>query len=132
MTWLSLGGSLAAVLVVAWLVGRLGLGRETPLDETTARRIAEETFIGHRFGAVALDRDGRSALVEGSGGEFALVRGHGDKWVARLLKAPVAARHDGEALIISSGEAMFSATTLALGAEAAARWESRLQGMQHA
>ncbi len=39
MNWVSLGGSLVAVFVVAWLVGRLGLGRATPLDEAAARRM---------------------------------------------------------------------------------------------
>lgn len=127
MNWISLAGSLAAVFVVAWLVGRLGLGRAAPLDETSARRTVEETFIGHRFGAVALDRDGRAALVEGAGGEIALVRAHGDKWVARLIAAPVPARVDGEALIVPSSEAMFGATTLMLGADAAA-WAAKLKG----
>ena len=127
MNWISLAGSLAAVLVVAWLVGRLGLGGGAPLDEAAARRTAEETFIGHRFGAVALDRDGRAALVEGASGEIALVRAHGDKWVARLIAPPVAARADGEALIVPPSEAMFGATTLMLGAEAAA-WAAKLRG----
>lgn len=132
MTWVSLAGSLLAVLFVAWLVGRLGLGQGAPLDEVAARRIAEDTFIGHRFGAVALDRDGRAALVEGAAGEFALVRAHGDKWVARLLQAPVAARHEGETLILPAGEAMFGSTTLMLGADDAARWAPRLQGLRDA
>jgi hypothetical protein len=132
MSWVSLAGSVLAVLLVAWLVGGLGLGQGGPLDEPTARRIAEETFIGHRFGAVALDRDGRAALVEGTAGEFALVRAHGDKWVARLLRAPVAARREGETLILPAGEAMFGSTTLMLGADDAARWASRLQGLRDA
>lgn len=127
MSWLSLGGSLAAVLFVTWLVGRLGLGRGTALDAAAARAIAEETFIGHHFGAVALDRDGRAALVEGANGEIALVRAHGDKWVARLLQPPVAARVDGNALIVPPSEVMFGMTTLVLGADAAARWAPKLQ-----
>lgn len=127
MSWISLAGSLAAVFVVAWLVGRLGLGRPAPLDEGGARRAAEETFIGHRFGAVALDRDGRAALAEGADGAIALVRGHGDKWVARLIAPPVPARTDGEALIVPPAEAMFGATTLMLGAEAVA-WAAKLKG----
>ena len=127
MNWISLAGSLAAVLVVAWLVGRLGLGRPAPLDEAAARRAAEETFIGHRFGAVALDRDGRAALVESAGGEIALVRAHGDKWVVRLIEPPVPARSEGEALIVPPSEAMFGATTLMLGADAAA-WAAKLKG----
>ena len=127
MNWISLAGSLAAVFIVAWLVRGLGLGRAAPLDEAGARRIADETFIGHRFGAVALDRDGRAALVEGSAGEIALVRVHGDKWVARLIAPPVAARADGEALIVPPSEAMFGATTLMLGADAAV-WAAKLKG----
>lgn len=127
MNWISLAGSLAAVFVVAWLVGKLGLGRAAPLDEAAARKVAEATFIGHRFGAVALDRDGRGALVEGADGVIALVRAHGDKWVARLIAPPVAARADGETLIVPPSEAMFGATTLMLGAEAAA-WAAKLKG----
>jgi hypothetical protein len=122
-----LGGSLAAVLFVAWLVRRLGLGAPTPLDEAGARRVAEETFIGQRFGAVLLDRKGTAALVDGRGA-IALVRAHGDKWVARLLRPPIATRREGERLIVVPGEAMFGATVLNVGADAAARWAPRLEG----
>jgi hypothetical protein len=128
MSWISLAGSLAAVLVVAWLVGRLGLGQGTPLDEAAARRLAEEVFVGHRFTRAALDRDGRAALVEGSRGELALVRAHGDKWVARLLAPPLAATVDGEALIIPASETMFGTTALTLGHDAATDWGRKLTG----
>lgn len=127
MSWLSLAGSLAAVFLVAWLVGRLGLGRAAPLDEAGARQAAEQAFIGHHFGAVALDRDGRAALVAAADGAVALIRSHGDKWVARLIAPPVAAQTDGEALIVPPSEAMFGTTTLMLGAEAAA-WAAKLRG----
>ena len=128
MNWTVFAGSLVAVLFVAWLVGRLGLGAAAPLDETTARRIAQDTFIGHRFGAVALDASGRAALVEGADGSVMLVRAHGDKWVARHLRAPLEAKADGDLLIVEAGETMFGATTLELGAGEAARWAPRLQG----
>lgn len=132
MNWIILGGSLVAVVVVAWLVGRLGLGRPAPLDEFQARRVAEETFIGHRFGATTLDRDGRAALVEGADGEIALVRAHGDKWVARLLRSPVTAHLEAECLLVPAGETMFGVTTLTLGAEAAAEWAAKLKGTRDA
>ena len=132
MNWISLAGSLVAVLFVAWLVGKLGLGRAAPLDEPGARQLAEATFVGHRFGAVLLDRDGHGALVEGDDGTAVLVRPHGDKWVARLLRPPIAARPVGEALIVTPTEAMFGSTTLRLGAEEAARWAMRLKGSSDA
>ena len=128
MNWAALGGSLAAVLVVAGLVKLLGLGRGEALDAAAACRHAGDVYIGHRFVAAAIARDGRSALVEGSAGEIALVRAHGDKWVARLLPLPLGARLEGDALIIATGETMFGATTLTLGAAEAARWAAKLQG----
>ncbi|MFC3712390.1 hypothetical protein ACFOMD_07405 [Sphingoaurantiacus capsulatus] len=128
MTLVSLGGSIAAVLLVSWLVGRLGLGRGAKLDAATARRIAGDTYIGHRFDEVVIDRDNRGALVAGSAGEVVLLRAHGDKWVARLLGLPLPARADGEALIIPAGETMFGPTTLTLGTEAALAWGRKLRG----
>jgi len=132
MNWVVFVGSLIAVLFVAWLVGRLGLGTVAPLDEAAARRVAEDVFIGHRFCAVALDASGRAALLEATDGSVVLVRAHGDKWVARQLRAPHAARADGDQLVVEAGEPMFGATTLELGAGEAARWVPRLQGALHA
>ncbi len=127
MNWLTLAGSLAAVLVTAGLVKLLGLGRGDALDAATACRLAGDAHVGHRFVAAAIARDGRSALVEGGAGEIALVRAHGDKWVTRLLARPLAARVEGDALIIAPRETMFGATTLTLGAAEAARWAAKLQ-----
>ncbi len=132
MTWASFLGSLAGVLAVVALAKWLGLGRLEPLDEAGALRIAEDTFVGHRFRAAAVDREGRAALVEGMAGEMALLRSHGDKWVARLLDLPTSAQTEGERLIIGPSEAMFGTTTLALDGEEAARWASRLRGASHA
>lgn len=128
MNWVALGGSLASVLVVAGLVRLLGLGRGAALDEATARQVAGDTFIGHRFISASIGREGRAGLVQGDAGEIALVRAHGDKWVARLLMLPLAARAEGEALIIPAGETMFGATILTLGADPAARWAAKLRG----
>lgn len=127
MTWASFLGSLVAVFAVAGLVKWLDLGRAEPLDEAAAQRIAEEVFIGHRFGAAAVDRDGRAALVEGLAGEVALVRAHGDKWVARLL-GPATVTLQGERLVVPAGETMFGATTLALAPAEAERWAAKLKG----
>lgn len=128
MNWIGLAGSLAAVLVVAGLVKLLGLGRGSALDEATACQVAADIYIGHRFASAVVAGDGRTALVEGSAGEIALVRPHGDKWVARLLPVPVKAHAQGDALIIAAGETMFGATMLTLGAADAARWAAKLQG----
>lgn len=128
MNWLALAGSLASVLVVAGLVKLLGLGRGSALDEATVFQVAADTFIGHAFTAAVVGADGRAGLAEGAASEIALVRAHGDKWVARLLAPPVDARVDGDALIIAAGETMFGATTLTIGAAAAARWAAKLQG----
>ncbi len=132
MNWRALAGSLAAVLAVAGLVKLLGLGRGRALDAPTACEIAGDIYIGHRFVSAAIDAGGRAALAEGADGEIALVRAHGDKWVARLLALPVEARVDGDALIIAAAETMFGATVLTLGAAEAARWAAKLQGASHA
>lgn len=131
MTWLSLGGSLAAVFAVAWLVGRLGLGRAPTLDAATARQVAADAFVGRHFADAVVDVDGRSALVAGPDGEIALVRAHGDKWVTRLLGRD-AVRAEGAALIVPPVEAMFGATTLRLPEGEADRWAARLQARHDA
>jgi len=128
VNWIGLAGSLAAVFVVAGLVKWLGLGRGAPLDEASVLQVAADTYIGPAFTTAVVGADGRAGLAEGVAGELALVRAHGDKWVARLLAPPVAARVDGDALIIAAGETMFGATTLTLGAAEAARWAAKLKG----
>lgn len=128
MSWIGLAGSLAAVFAVVGLVKLLGLGRGGALDDAAACQVAGDIYIGHRFVSAVVDRDGRHALVEGDNGEIALVRAHGDKWVARLLALPVNAHTNGDALIIAASETMFGATTLMLGVADAARWAAKLQG----
>jgi len=57
-----LAGSLAAILLLAWLAKRLGYGDAPELDEATARRIARDQFMGDRFDRVEI-AGGRARLL---------------------------------------------------------------------
>ena len=58
------GASLVAVLFVAWLVGRMGLGADPRIEDAAhAIRLAEEAEAGFGGTEVARDRAGFAAIV---------------------------------------------------------------------
>jgi len=76
--------SLAAILLVAWLVGRLGLGADVRLNgEDQARELARASLCGFEPADVALDRAGIGALLRGADGRVMLLRRHGAQPVVR-------------------------------------------------
>ena len=112
MNWAVVAASLAAVLATAGIVAWLGLGRDTRIGEDEAARLAEDLLIDFHAGEVFVDADGRSALVAGADGTFALLRVHGAHQVARRLAAPLQIRRDGEAFVIDAGERRFGPTSI--------------------
>lgn len=99
-----LGGSLAAILLLAlaahWL--RLGGARLTAASE--ACEVAEATFADFEAVRAWLDRDGASAVVAGRDGSHVLVRRHGARFVARRLPSPTQASAAGPVLVVASDE----------------------------
>ena len=121
MTGLALqfGGSLAAVLALAWLAAKLGLGGDPRLrDPDEARRLADEAVCGFDADEVALDRAGIGALLRDREGRVMLIRRHGVRWVARLLDSHAGVRLDRNFLEIATGELGFGRITLDLGEQA--------------
>lgn len=124
---LQFGGSLAAVLALAWLAGKLRLGGDPRLlDPDEARRLGDEAVCGFDAEDVALDRAGMSALLRDRENRVMLIRRHGARWVARLLDGHAAVRIDGDIVEIVTGERSFGTITLDLGDQAQA-WAGSLR-----
>ena len=96
---IQLGASLVAVLFIAWLVGKIGLGSDPRIaDAAHAIRLAEEAEAGFGGVDVARDRAGFAAIVQNAEGRMMLVRAHGNFFAARPVDASVEGRHDKDSL----------------------------------
>ena len=112
MNWAIVAASLAAVLATAGIVAWLGLGRDARIGEDEAARLAEDLLIDFHADEAFVDADGRSALVRGVDGSFALLRVQGAHPVARRLAAPLQIRREGEAFVVDAGERRFGPTAI--------------------
>ena len=129
---IQLAGSLVAVLFVAWLVKRMGLGADPRIaDAAHAIRLADEAETGFGGIEVARDRAGFAAIVRNAAGRMMLVRAHGNHFAARPVDADVMGRLDKEFLTLTMPEKTFGAVTLKLGKEAG-MWASRMREIGHA
>ena len=121
------GASLVTVLLVAWLVGKMGLGADPRIeDESHAIRLAEEAEAGFRGTEVARDRAGFAAIVQNAAGRMMLIRAHGNFFAARPIDASVIGRLDKDFLTLTMPERTFGAVTLQLGKDAG-MWASRMR-----
>jgi len=121
------GASLVAVLFVAWLVGRMGLGADPRIEDAAhAIRLAEEAEAGFRGVEVGRDRAGFAAIVRNAEGRMLLVRAHGNHFAARPVDASVIGRLDKDFLTLTLPEKTFGAVTLHLGKDAG-MWASRMR-----
>lgn len=124
--------SLAAILALAWLAGRMGLGGDVRLrDEGEARELAQAALCGFEPVDTALDRAGIGALLRGSDGRIVLLRRHGVHFAARVLTSHEGARLDRNFLTISTGERTFGTVTLDLGGRAQ-EWAGSLRRLDGA
>lgn len=124
---LQFGGSLAAVLALAWLAAKLRLGGDPRLrDAEEARRLADEAVCGFDAEDIVLDRAGIGALLRDRQGRVMLIRRHGARWVARLLDGHAGVRLDRQFLEVTTGERSFGRITLDLG-EQAQVWAASLR-----
>lgn len=114
-----LGGSLIAILGLAWLARLLDLGGDLRIrDAAHAREIANEVVYGFDATDIVIDRAGMGALLKDAHGRQMLIRRHGAGFVGRLLDRHIEARLDQNFLTIGTGEKSFGAITLNLGDEA--------------
>ena len=126
---IQLGASLVAVLFVAWLVKRIGLGADPRIaDADHAIRLAEEAEAGFKGIEVARDRAGFAAIVRNAEGRMMLVRAHGNHFAARPVDAATVGRLDKEFLTLTGPERTFGAVTLQLGKDAG-MWASRMRDL---
>lgn len=116
MNLVLIGGSLAAVLVLAGIAWGLGLGGGAIGGEEEAMRIAADDLPGFVPERAFVSGDGRAALVLGRG-EAALLKQHGTQVAARRLPSPDIAPTDG-GVRVASGERMFGNVILQLDEDA--------------
>lgn len=122
--------SLLAILLVGWIVSRLGLGSDVRLSgEDHARELAAAAHCGFVPEAVALDRTGIGALVRSTDGRLLLLRRHGAHFAARLLDSHAHTRLDRNFLLIGTAEKQFGGITLDLGPQAQI-WASSLRQLK--
>ncbi|HQA16889.1 MAG TPA: hypothetical protein PK680_00760 [Novosphingobium sp.] len=130
MLLIQTAGSLVAILLLAWLTAKLGLGTDVRIsDEQQARDLAEAAVFGFTPVDLALDRAGIGALLRDDQGRVMLLRRHGAHFVSRLLDSHAHARLDRNFLTIGTGEARFGKVTLDLGAKAQV-WASSLRRLE--
>lgn len=111
MNWTQLGGSLAAILLLAWIARLLKLGESRIADEGIAKRMAEEALSGFVARAALVGSNGAAALVLGHDG-MALLKRHGAKVAVRRLARPLWRRASPEGVTIETGEKMFGPVLL--------------------
>lgn len=124
---LQFGGSLIAILALAWIAHRLGLGGDARIrDEAHLRDLAEEALYGFDPVDVAIDRAGVGALARNAQGRVMLLRRHGSHFVGRVLDNHLHVRLDRNLLEVGTGEKRFGKITLDLGDQAPA-WAASLR-----
>lgn len=124
---LQFAGSLVAILVLAWLAHRLGLGGDTRIrDEAHARALADDALCGFEPVDIAIDKSGIGALLRDAQGRVMLLRRHGSHFASRLLDNHLHVRLDRNLLGVGTGEKRFGTVTLDLGDKAPA-WAASLR-----
>ena len=125
-TLLVIGASLVAILFLAWLSSRLGLGGEPRnRDEDHARELADEALCGFTSTEIAIDRSGAAALLRDEAGHVLLLRRHGAHFAARLLEPSATILFERDRLIVTPTDRWFGTAALELGG-AVPRWVSEL------
>lgn len=116
---LKLAGSVVAILFLAWLAHRLGLGGDVRIrSDAQAREIADQIVCGFDPVDIAIDKAGIGALMRDAKGRHLLVRRHGAQFAGRLLDRHSNTRLDQNFLTVGTGEKTFGTVTLNLGTQA--------------
>jgi hypothetical protein len=123
-----LGGSLAAILLLAMTAYLLRLGSARLNDVSEACEVAERTFADFDADRAWLDSEGAGAIVRGRDGSHVLVRRHGAHFIARRLESSAAIAVDGRKIVIASGERLLAPLTITLESDAEAGLLTSLLG----
>ncbi|NVE95124.1 hypothetical protein [Altererythrobacter lutimaris] len=128
---LQFAGSLVAILILAWLVKRLGLGRNPTLaDDDHAKTVAAEVHDGFVAESVARDEKGEGALLRDARGRTMVLKPHGVHFAGRILTSSASATLSGSSLQIMSGEKRFGDVYLTI--EDAAYWAEAINRLHEA
>ncbi|MEL6876508.1 MAG: hypothetical protein AAGL68_00225 [Pseudomonadota bacterium] len=110
---LQFGGSLIAILVLAWLALALRLGpRPKLVGHHDAAQAAGEVQDGFAAVESAVAADGSAAVLRDPVGKIMVLKEHGTHFAGRVLTASARASIEGNTLSIDSGERRFGAVTL--------------------
>lgn len=124
---IQMGASLFAILALAWIALKLGLGADSRIrDEAHLRELAEEALYGFEPMEIAIDRAGVAALARDADGRVMLLRRHGAHFASRLLDGHTHVRHDRQFLVVGTSDRRFGEITLDLG-DSAATWAASLR-----
>lgn len=124
---IQLGGSLVAILMLAWIAHRLRLGGDARIrNEEEARALADEAIHGFAPVEIGIDRAGMGALCRDAAGRVLLLRRHGSHWASRLLDSRAHARLDRSFLTLATADRLFGSVTFDLGDNASA-WAASLR-----
>ncbi|MEP5936928.1 MAG: hypothetical protein ABJ239_01245 [Erythrobacter sp.] len=106
-------GSLIAIAALAGLAWWLKLGR-TPklLEEQAAGVAAAQVEDGFDAAQIALDREGRAALVRGADNRLMVLKPHGSHFAGRVLTKTANMKAEGDELVVNSGERRFGLVRL--------------------
>ena len=126
---IQLGGSLIAILALAWFAHHLRLGGDARIrSEDDARLLAEEAIHGFDPIEIAIDKAGMGALCRDRDGRILLMRRHGTHFASRLLDSHAHTRLDRGFLTLATSDRRFGSVTYDLGNDAAI-WAASLRRM---
>ncbi len=112
---LQFGGSLVAIVLLAWFASALKLGDKPKLaSHSEAARAAGEVADGFTPIESAIAHDGAGALLKDANGQIMLLKTHGVHFAGRILSGEASATASDGMLIINTGEARFGSAQLAL------------------
>lgn len=108
-------GSLVAICALAGLAWWLKLGGTPVLaSEAEARIAANEAVDGFEPVSVAIDADGRGAIMRDQTGRVLVLKPHGNKFAGRILRNEANALVANGSLQIDSGEKRYGLVSLAI------------------
>lgn len=117
--------SLGAVAGLVLTVRALRLGSESIFpDEATIRLAAGRVADDFKPAEIAIDRQGRAALLRGCDERAMILKAHGAHAAGRVLGRPIRAWTEGATLVIDSADRRFGVVRLDL--PDADRWKAWL------
>lgn len=126
---LQFAGSLAAIAALAALAWWLKLGPARRLEnEADARREASEAADDFEPVEIALDREGRAALLRDAAGRILLLRQHGTHFAGRVLTPAAKARIEAGALLVDTAEKRYGQVRLEL--EDPSAWLAHIESIE--